>query len=191
MRNTGKLFIISGPAGAGKDTVIKGIRKIFPDLVIIKSYTTRPRRESDEVGNRVFVSELKFKQMIKNSEFVEWAKVHSWFYGRRKKDIYDNLVKGKNIIIDADVQGAETYEKIMPEVISVFIKYSDISYFEKRLITNRPEITPKELAVRKNSLEKEMAYEKYYDYSIVNPEGYPEKAISAVAKIIKRYIIKK
>ena len=66
MKKTPKIIIISGPSGSGKDTIIKGIMKKFPNLVMIKSYTTRPKRKSDEVGNRYFVSKEQFQKMIKH-----------------------------------------------------------------------------------------------------------------------------
>jgi guanylate kinase len=186
----GKLFIISGPSGVGKDTVIKGIIKIYPNFALIKSYTTRPKRLSNEVGNRIFVSVEKFKEMIKNNEFIEWAKVHNWYYGRSKEDVINALSNGKNIIIDVDVQGAITYKKYIPNLKSIFIKYENVSNFTRRLISNRPEITQEELSVRKRSLESEMKYEKQYDYSIINLENQQQKTIETVAKIIKDNIIK-
>ena len=186
----GKLFIISGPAGVGKDTIIKGIRNKYPTFVVVKSYTTRPKRLSNEVNNRIFITEEKFKKMIDDNEFVEWAKVHNWYYGRSKSDIVEALSNGKSIIIDVDVQGTKTYKEYIPEAISIFIKYENLSNFAKRLITNRPEITPEELSIRKKSLYNEMKHEKYYDYSIINAENQQQKTIETVAKIIKDNIIK-
>lgn len=182
----GKIFIISGPAGVGKDTIIKGVMKNHPSFVIVKSYTTRPTRKSDEVGNRIFVSVNRFKKMIADKEMIEWAKVHSWYYGRRKDDIVRHIQKGNNVIMDVDVLGAVTYEKIMPEVISIFICYEDISNFTNRLRKNRPEITDSELKIRRQSMIKELTYQKYYDHKIINPEDHPEKAIQAVEKIIAK-----
>lgn len=187
--NKGKIFIISGPSGVGKDTVIKGILRKFLNFVMVKSYTTRPPRASDEVGNRVFVSEKEFKQMIKKREMLEWAKVHSWYYGRKNDDIVRHLKQGKNVIMDMDVKGAVSCKKMMPEVVSIFIKYENPDCFIKRLRKNRPEISAAELKTRAESMQKEMKYEKYYDYSVVNPEGQPQKTIETVAKIMKKYII--
>jgi len=184
----GKIFIISGPAGVGKDTITKGVKKEHPDLRQIKSYTTRPPRKSDEVGNRIFVSASEFKKMIANKEMIEWAKVHTFYYGRKKDDIVRHIEKGDNVIMDVDVKGAVTYEKIMPEVISIFICYEDSAHFESRLKKNRPETSREELKIRRQSMIRELKFRKYYDYIVINYEGHPEKAIEKVEKIIRNVI---
>lgn len=192
----GRIFIISGPAGVGKDTIIKGILKKHPNFVMVKSYTTRPKRKSDEGGNRYFISEKEFKDMVKKGETIEWAKVHAWYYGRKKSDIVRHIQEGRNVIIEVDVQGAlhyATHPRINADmnadqrgknIILIFIKYESPDKFIKRIKKTRPEISKEELAIRKKSMEKEMRYEKYYDYSVVNPEGHPEKAIEKVNEII-------
>lgn len=183
----GKIFIISGPSGVGKDTIIKGVMRKLPDLIMVKSYTTRPPRQSDEAGNRIFVSEEKFKEMIKNGEMIEWQKVHDkWFYSRRRDDVMKPIKKGKNVIMDVNVDGTVYYEKIMPEVVSIFIKYESPDLFENRLRKYRPEITQEELETRKKSFKHEMTFEKYYDYSVINPENQPEKTINVILSIITK-----
>lgn len=183
--NTGKIFIISGPAGVGKDTIINGILKKYPDFIRVKSYTTRPPRKSDEVKNRIFVSEKEFKEMIEKGKMIEWQKVHDkWYYGRRRDDIVRPIECGKSVIMDVNVDGTIYFEKIMPEVVSIFIKYEKPELFEKRLRANRPELTEQELQIRKKSFIREMTFEKYYDYSIINYEGYPKKAIKQILDII-------
>lgn len=182
---TGRIYIISGPSGVGKDTIIKEVMQKLPDLILVKSYTTRPPRQSNEVGNRIFVSETEFSKMIENGEMIEWQKVHDkWFYGRRRDDIIKQIKNGQNVIMDVNVDGTVYYEKIMPEVVSIFIKYQNPDLFEKRLRKNRPEITKEELETRKKSFTREMTFQKYYDYSIINPEGQPKKAIELILKII-------
>lgn len=181
---TGKIFIISGPAGVGKDTIIKETLKNHPDFCMVKSYTTRPIRKSDEANNRIFVSKEIFKNMVKNNKMLEWAKVHNWYYGRKKDDIVRHVNKGKNIIIEVNTEGTKTYKKILPNTVTIFIKYKDVADFEKRLRTNRPEITEEELKIRCESMTKELEQEKYYDYSVINYENRLEKTIKEVEKII-------
>lgn len=181
----GKIFIIAGPSGVGKDTIIRGVMQKLPNLVMIKSYTTRPPRESDEVGNRVFVSEKKFQEMIKKGEMIEWQKVYDiWYYGRRLDDIVRHTGKGKSVIMDVNVDGAVYFEKIMPEVVSIFVKYEKPELFEKRIKTNRPETSEKEFQIRKKGFQREMTFEKYYDYSVINYENHPEKSIEKVIEIV-------
>lgn len=186
--NEGHLFIISGPSGVGKDTIIKGILQEFPDFELVKSYTTRLKRKSDEVGNRVFVSEDEFKKMVNDNKLIEWTKFCNHYYGRRKEDILKPLEQGKNIIIEVDVVGTVEYKKKIPGLTSIFIKYENPDKLLRRIKKNRPETIEDELNTRKETMNKELKYEKYYNYSIVNLEGHPEKAIKAVAKIIQDVI---
>lgn len=199
----GKIFIVAGPSGVGKDTIIKGVISKLPDLVMIKSYTTRPKRQSNEAGNRIFVSDKEFNRMVKNNEMIEWQFVHNkWYYGRKMDDIVRHISNGQNIIFEANVDGALNYKRklmqnlsnnktqidadnLLPktDVITIFIKYENPELFEKRLHKNRPEITDVELQTRKSSFNHEMSFEKYFDYSIVNYEGNPKRAIDQVLDI--------
>ncbi|EKD56637.1 MAG: hypothetical protein ACD_58C00131G0012 [uncultured bacterium] len=200
----GKIFIIAGPAGVGKDTIIKGILGKYPNFVMVPSYTTRPPRVSNEVGNRIFVTEKEFKDMIKAGEMIEWQRVHDkWYYGRKTSDIVRHTNVGQNVIMDVNVDGTLEYKRkltqnfrvgktqidandLLPktDVTTFFIKYEKTELFEKRLKTNRQEITKEELQTRKESFIREMTFEKYYDHSIINYEGHPEKAIDQILDII-------
>jgi guanylate kinase len=200
MSNQGKIFIISGPSGVGKDTIIKGILKKYPDFIMVPSYTTRPPRKSNEVGNRIFVTKKEFKDMIKAGEMIEWQKVHNHYYGRKLDDIVRHINNGKNVIMDVNVDGTLEYknktmqnlinktrnhaEKQYSNVITIFIKYEKPELFESRLKINRPEITDEELQIRKEGFKREMTFEKYYDYLIINYENHVEKAIEQIVKII-------
>lgn len=205
-RKVGKIFIISGPAGVGKDTIINGVLEKYPNFVRVKSYTTRPPRKSDEAGNRIFVSEKQFKGMIKKGEMIEWQRVHDkWYYGRKRDDIVRHTRKGESAIMDVNVDGTLEYKRGLTQnlstiktridadnllsktsIITFFIKYEKPELFEKRLKTNRPETTNAELEIRKKSFHREMTFEKYYDYSVINHEGRPEKAIDHVLEIISK-----
>lgn len=184
--NKAKIIIISGPSGSGKDTVIRGILKKFPSLVMVKSYTTRPKRKSDEVGNRYFVNKIKFEQMIKNNEFLEYKKFCGNLYGRTKKDIMDLLEHGKYLIMEVDVKGTLDYQKIFDgRIVTIFVKYQNPQQLVKRIKKTRPEISQSDLANRLKTMAEELKYEKYYNHSVINPEGHPEKATEEVAKIIR------
>jgi len=186
MSEKNKIFIVAGPAGVGKDTIICKISQKYPKLIMVPSYTTRPPRKSNEVGNRIFVSENEFKKMISKNEMIEWKRVHDkWYYGRRKRDIVRHIDKGQNIIMEASVDGVLSYKKKFPNVISIFVKYEKPELFEIRLNKNRPEITDCELRARKFSFSHEMLFEKYFDYSIINYENNPMIAVNNVAKIIE------
>ncbi len=184
--NKTKIFIISGPSGVGKDTVIKGIRKLIPELNLVKSYTTRTKRASDEVGNRKFISEKEFLKMIKNNELIEYTNFCGNYYGRNKKDIQKLLDNNKNIILETDAIGVKNYKEIFPKnTISISIRYENQNKLEKRIKKNRPETSTKDLSWRIKTMKKEKKFDKYHDYKVINFEGKPKKAINKVAEIIR------
>lgn len=189
MTKPGKIIIISGPSGVGKDTIIRGILKKFPSLVMVKSYTTRPKRKSDEVGNRHFVSHEEFLKMIKDGKMIEYKEYCGNLYGRVRANIDKPLSDGRNIIMEVEVKGTLDYQKIFgSRVVAIFIKYENPSQFISRIKKNRPETSRKVLQDRKNSIRQEMKYEKYYNYSIINPEGQAKKAIVLVANILRNVL---
>jgi len=117
----GNLFVLSGPSGVGKDAILERILKIVPNLVKSVSYTTRPKRPSEENGkNYFFVDEKKFKEMIENGEFLEWAVVHGYLYGTPKKMVEDYIKRGMDVILKIDVQGGVNVKKIYNEAKLIF-----------------------------------------------------------------------
>lgn len=187
----GKLFIISGQSGVGKNTLIKDVLKLQPDLHKVITYTTRDPRPS-EVPNvdHFFVYKEKFAEMIKNNEFIEYAKVHDEMYGTPKKQVEDILALGKNALMEIDVQGAKQVKEIMPDAVLIFIKYEDGNLEEnirRRLNndSNRGKVLESDILKRLESAQKEKQYEKYYDYSVINYEGNPQLAVLKILNIIK------
>lgn len=183
--NRGKLFIISGPSGVGKGTIVEEvIKNPSNNLYWAKSYTTRPERDSDKSeGHYIFIDKNKFKQLEKEGEILETNFYNSNWYGSSKSEI-DNAIKdGKNVLKEIEVNGAMRLKKVLPGSILIFIK-SPIEDIHARLIS-RGQNTDKEIEERLNTCKKELTFEKEYDYCITNPEGHPEKAIEEVEKIIK------
>lgn len=181
---TGKIIIISGPSGVGKGTIVEGLRDI-PELnfYCAKSYTTRPKRESDEVENRyLFVDENEFHKLEKQGEIIESNNYNGNWYGSSKSEIDKAISQGKNILKDVDVNGAVAFKKLYPNAVLIFIK-ADAQDIKSRLIS-RGQNTKEEIENRLKIMQKEMKFEKEYDYSVVNPEGYPEKAIDYIIHII-------
>ena len=120
--NDGMIVILSSPSGAGKTTLVNLIlqKKKFINSV---SHTTRKPRSNEVDGkDYFFVSDEKFENLIKNDEFLEYAKVFNNFYGSTKKSVLKNLERGNNVIFDIDWQGTE-------QIISQNIKYKIITFF--------------------------------------------------------------
>lgn len=188
----GKLIILSGQSGVGKNTILKKILENHPEFHKVITCTTRDPRPNEIPGeDHFFVYPEKFDEMIKNNEMLEYAKVHDEMYGTPKKQVEDVLRLGKNAIMEIDVQGAMQIKKILPEAVLIFIKYdnADLEAIIRRRIKNDPtrgETPEEEIKRRIESALKEADYEKDYDYAVVNPENHPEIAVEEVEKIIKQ-----
>lgn len=185
--NKGRLFIISGPSGVGKGTIIEDVAKNpSNNLYWAKSYTTRLERESDKSEDHyIFIDEKKFKNLEKTGEILESNYYNNSWYGSSKSEIDNALGDGKNVLKEIEVNGAMRFKKLLPEAVLIFIK-APITDIHKRLIS-RGQNTDAEIKERLNTCKKELAYEKEYDYCIINPEGHPEEAIEEVEKIISSY----
>lgn len=181
----GKLFIISGPSGVGKDTIVDMMIQKHSELKRAVTFTDREIRPGEKPGRIYeFVSTEKFRELVKKGEISEWTKIHSHMYGGSIKQIAEALDAGNNLIFDIDVEGGLKYKQILPEAILIFLKYDNLFHLIERL-KKRPGTTDEEVESRFNNAQKEMKREKDYDYQIVNPENHPEKATAEVESIIK------
>lgn len=180
-----KIFVISGPSGCGKGTIIEGLLK-NPDLNLYwaKSYTTRPERESDKSEQKyLFVDEEKFKKLEKRGEILESNFYNGDWYGTSKSEIDKTISAGQNIIKDIDVNGGMDFKKLYPDAVLIFL-ITSLDNIKSRLI-KRGQNTDEEIADRLVIAKKEIAMSKDYDYVVENPEGHSEKAIEEIEKIIK------
>lgn len=184
MKSEGKLFVISGPSGAGKGTLIKKILSVYPDLLYSVSLTTRKRRNEEEEGKEYFfVSEEEFKKKIKKGELLEWAKVYRDYYGTPAEFIYKNIKKGKDIILEVDVQGAKKIKRKMKNrAILIFIKPPSISELKNRIL-KRGDNNKEEISLRLKTARKELKEIENYDYLVINDKI--EEAFDLLQSIIK------
>lgn len=181
-----KIFVISGPSGSGKGTIVEGLLK-NPDLNLYwaKSYTTRPERESDKSEDHyLFVDEKKFKELEKAGEILESNFYNDNWYGSSKSEIEKLISEGKTVIKEVDVNGGEAYRKTFPEAKLIFITTS-LNNIKARLI-KRGQNTDEEIADRLATAKKEIAMSKDYDHIVENPEGHPEIAVEEIINIIKK-----
>jgi len=183
----GKLFLIVGPSGSGKGTVINHLKERYPGFVYPVSYTTRDMRDGEVDGGVYnFVSKDQFKEMISNDEFLEYAIVHSDnYYGTSKKDILDRLEQGAVVVREVDIQGFHSIEKIVPKenLISVFMKVSDLEDLKGRIL-RRGELSDEELQHRMDSAMKELSQADSCDYQVENKWGEVVQCVKIVDKII-------
>lgn len=190
---SGLLVIISGPSGVGKGTVIKHIKKKYPQFIYPISSTTRKIRPGEKDGFVYnFISKKEFKDGIKNGDFLEWAEVHKKdFYGTPKKPIIDGLKEGQIIIREVDVQGAKSMQKIIPakNLVTIFIKAESEEKLLGR-IAKRGELPEEEIKRRMESAKKEIDMADEFDYQVWNYENRVEECVEDVEEILKNEILK-
>lgn len=178
----GKAFLISGPSGSGKDTVLKLLFKKHPNIRFSISSITRPMREGEVEGEKYnFITKEKFQNMINNDELLEYNEFVGNFYGTPKKPVLDAISSGEDIIIEIDVNGAEQIRKKMPDAVSVFIMPPSLEILKDRL-SGRGTETAELVEKRLNAALYEIKRAEEYDYIVVN--DVLDEAVSDVAAII-------
>jgi len=163
----GELFIISSPAGAGKTTLTNLLLEEDEKLKRVITYTTRKKRKNEIDGvDYVFVTKEVFELMIKENAFLEYAIVHGNYYGTPKKETFELLNQGYDVILVIDVQGMKQIKSVIPEAISVFILPLSLKELESRMrIRGESE---EEIQKRLETAEREIPHWKEYDYVIIN-----------------------
>lgn len=166
----GRVFIISGPSGSGKDTVMKKVFERKPDLKFSISSITRGMRPGEVEGEKYnFVSRERFEQMIQNDELLEHNIFVGNYYGTPKAPVIDCIESGNDILIEVDVNGAEQIRAKLPEAVSIFIMPPSLEVLKSRLTgrgTDSADVIEKRLA---ESL-REIASAKEFDYIVVNDD---------------------
>lgn len=177
------LIVLSAPSGGGKSTIKNKILKRSKNIIYSISYTTRKRRGDEKNGkDYFFVNKDKFLKMVENKEFLEFAEVHGNLYGTSRKFIEKNIQKGRHVIMDIDVQGANAIRKSNIDHVDIFILPPTPEILEKRLRkrgTDTDEVIDKRLINARNEVKD--VYN--YDYLVINDEL--DKAVSEVEIIIK------
>lgn len=178
------LIVISGPSGVGKDAVLQGMRKSSLPLHFVVTVTTRPRRQGEIDGSDYhFISRTEFERMIDKGEFLEWANVYGNFYGVPKRELQQALVKGLDVVVKVDVQGAATIKSILSEAVFIFVAAPSMVELKERLKQRKTE-SGVDLKLRVKAAEEEMSSLPLFDYVIVNPEGRLRQAVSQIESII-------
>ncbi|HHV39151.1 MAG TPA: guanylate kinase [Tepidimicrobium sp.] len=164
----GFLLVISGPSGSGKGTICAELLKRNKDLVFSVSATTRGARQGEKEGiSYFFMDNERFQKMIENDEFIEYAKVHTNYYGTPRKFVTNQIGKGNIVILEIDVQGALQVKKSYPEAVLIFLLPPSMDELKNRLIGRGTE-SQEEIEIRYKNAFKEMKYIYEYDYFVVN-----------------------
>ena len=182
-KRKGKLFIISAPSGAGKTTLCRAVLSSLSQMVPSISYTTRPSREGEVSGKDYnFVSVEKFKEMIEDHAFAEWAIVHGHYYGTSKALIEKQMREGKDVLLSIDIQGAEQLRNRYQDAVSVFVQPPSLGELKKRLIERKSD-SETTIQKRMDVAKKEMATASAYQFQVINDNF--EKALRQLILIIE------
>lgn len=183
------LVILSGVAGAGKDTIKKELIKRLENVETLPSYTSRPKREGDVEGETYnFVTREEFEKMIEDGEFYEYDVHHNNYYGTSRKLLNEKIKSGKIIVKDIDVNGTEHLQDLLKadtKVVTIFLRVPK-EELEKRLQSRIDKPSPAEIRLRLSRFDYEESKINLYDYVIKNDNL--EKTVQIVMAILKNEI---
>ena len=184
MSKRGLLFVVSGPAGSGKSTIVKKLVDTGEFEFSVSATTRAPRAGEINGVHDHFITRECFEEKIANGEMLEHAEYVGNFYGTPKDAVQKCLDAGKNIILEIEVQGATQVKEKMPEAVMVLILPPDAKTLEERLRgrgTETEEIIKKRMEASKYELE----YFSKYDYVVINGHGCSDKAAELILSIEK------
>lgn len=185
VKSRGKLFVISGPSGAGKGTICSKLMKDADpaELCLSISVTTRAPRTGEHDGvHYYFINEEEFEKLRENDGLLEFAEVYGHHYGTPKQKVIDKLNAGIDVILEIEMQGALKVRKTYPGGVFIFILPPSMAELRKR-ITGRGTETQEAIDYRLSQALSEIAYIDKYDYAVVN--GKLDEAVDRVRAIIK------
>ena len=181
----GLIFVISGPAGSGKGTVVKLLREMIPDLGFSVSATTRAPRLGEADGvNYYFMDRERFKSLLEDGMILEHTEYCGNFYGTLKSEAERVLAEGRDIILEMEVEGALQVKRLMPdECVTVMLIAPDRAELERRL-RGRGTETDEVIKSRLERAVTEVGLAENYDYVVVNETGRSEECASQIGSII-------
>ena len=177
----GKLFIISGPSGAGKGTICKRLVEETKVEVSVSMTTRQPRAGEVDGKSYYFTTKENFLKEVEADGFLEWAEVYGNYYGTPKSKLDEKLSAGIDVVLEIDIQGALNVKEVYPEGIFIFILPPSMTELRKR-ITGRGSETEESLRLRLSQTLKEVSYIDKYDYCVVN--GELDEAVARVKSIV-------
>ena len=170
LEKQGKIFILSGPSGSGKGTVLKSAMKNHPDMFLSVSATTRPPRTGEVDGVHYhFISDNAFLQMVERDELLEHAGYAGNFYGTPRIPVDEALAQGRDVMLEIDVQGAQQIYAKRPDAVRIFLAPPSWTELEHRLV-GRGTDSAEKIQQRLRRARDEMALAADYDYFIINDD---------------------
>lgn len=168
--NRGMLIVVSSPSGGGKGTLIDRVLKTVPNVTYSVSFTTRAPRPAEEDGREYFfIKRATFEKMIEQGEFLEWADVYGHLYGTSCKQVERERAAGHDIILEIDVQGAESIREKITDVVSIFILPPSFELLRERLLARGTD-SAEALEKRMRGAPSEVEQYRHFQYVILNDD---------------------
>ena len=181
----GLLFVISGPSGAGKDTLVDALRARMPTLRYSVSATTREPRPGEREGEHYFfISREEFRRRLDSDGFLEWREYNGNAYGTPRSYIEATLRDGFDVVMKPEVNGAMAIVRAFPEAVSIFVLPDKFSNLRRRLLERRTESND-EIARRLSIAHEEIRFVRNFDYLVINQERRSEEAVDDLAAIFR------
>ncbi len=178
----GLLIVLSGPSGVGKGTVCSALRHRMPELVYSVSVTTRQPRAGEKDGvNYFFKTQEEFQRMIEEGRLLEWARYADHYYGTPRSFVEQTLAKGKDVILEIEVQGALQVKEKFPSGIFIFLLPPSLNALKER-IEHRGTEDEDDILRRLGVAKEELKMIHHYDYAVVN--DVVEEAADKIRSII-------
>lgn len=180
-----RMFVISGPSGVGKDSVIQEMRRIMPDFHYAVTATTRQRRPGEIDGvHYYFLSKEEFVEQVEQGEFLEHATVYGNLYGVPKQRLRSAIAAGRDVVVKVDVQGARTIRDIVPQSVLIFVAPPSMAELLQRLRGRKSDDF--EVVIRRlNTATHELSAAEEFDYVIFNESDRIEQTVRSIQTIIE------
>ncbi len=183
-RRTPRLFVVSGPSGVGKDTVIERLRTAYPEVHFAVTATTRARRPGEIDGiHYFFLDPTTFTERMARGEFLETAVVYSYRYGVPKGPVRQALARGQDVIVKVDVQGAASIRQLVPRAVLIFLSPESMSELLQRLRSRKTD-DPEALVARFQAAARELLRAREFDYIVFNECERIDRTIEHLRAII-------
>ena len=168
METPGNLFCVAAPSGTGKSSLVKALLELDSHLVVSISHTTRAPRGQEQHGREYwFTDETAFRAMAERGDFFEWAQVHGHLYGTSRVAIEERLMRGEDVVLEIDWQGALQIKQLFPHAVLIFVLPPSWQELQQRL-QRRGEDGREVIVQRMVNARMEVAQARHFDFVIIN-----------------------